>query len=1248
MKIEGNKIVKIEESDIINGTFELPSGVTVVGKSACVNNSKITKIPYGIVAIENHAFERCFSLIEIPDSVTTVGEYAFLSCVSIKNMPDSIATIGSGAFINCSSLKNVSKGLTVIPEIAFSRCYGLEIIPDGVTSVGVNAFQFCSSLTQLPDTIMFVDAGAFHHCSNLKNVPNGLTSIPNSAFCGCEALEIIPNGVVTVGVESFRQCISLKQMPDSITTVGNDAFANCSSLEKMSDSIVTAGKSSFFHCSSLKNISPGLTEILDFTFYHCYHLKSIPDGVRVVGDYAFSNCESLQEMPDSIQEIGENAFENCTSLVKISNGLVHIPESSFSCCESLKEMPDSILTVGQNSFLNCSSLEKLSNQLKVVKSSAFANCTSLSEIPSCISVIEDFTFSNCKSLKTISLDNIQNISENSFRGSSITKIITPYGEIKSDSMDSMFFLHNYLFLYANSLLKIPYNDLDEFFSNEDIRLILQTNDFFYIEDGILKFQNLFLKMRRKWDIGHELFYFLKLSTVQEFDLKTWDKIKNLFPYKTSPEMSQAFAEIMEVFGVFKKDENRNNRILTLQDFFDNPSRILENSVLTWLKEHHSHLIERINAAFQKMNISYYSVKYAIDIPKEFQVYLDYNMSEEQVRLIKKLSGTYGKQINDYLKEYYEKSVVQRNVFTRAGKQDEEIKNILFFLDSKGSFHYHSLHRIFDGCTGSFNPEFYEFFIDNLPFILNDSILQSYVKFIQKNFSEIQKYYAYTSGTKTVNLKQVMDYLTGSEFRYHPGNKEMVDAVKRSGVVSQEAFNYYQEAFEKNQVRRKTSLIKRKNIYDIDGFKIKAELLRKDEIEAALVGEVNNTNCCQRYGGVGHNCMAHAIYSDDGGVFVTKLIEDGKEILLTQSWDWQNNNVYCHDNIESTPYLDNNKKLRAAVAKVFQLDGEFIIEKSKNEVESYITARKKTIERSLMSEVEKEKEFSLLREMEKRQVIRVVTSGAGNDDLGLSEYFTSSIEVNVPLLLNGQTFILANFQPVAYNNQQVYFDEKHSAYTDSDERQYIIAGSLENLCLGKQEPLVPIYRDERRVVVEEKVRDYTFHKVQTIEKEAYPEEMQQHQDIGRNQFIEDDQNVYLGEDWYMIYEKKNDQTIYISDLAKINPSIEDESGEQIREMSTAINNLLEQYEVIEADLKEDTSYLLYLMNKKGGYIEQIGSDERYSFGDDSDGKVVTEEEQQEILQNMKDIRASKNPENRMHHVTFKKGPRWKTEQDSKKL
>ena len=983
---------------------------------------------------------------------------------------------------------------------------------------------------------------------------------------------------------------------EGITTIGNGAFEGCKLLESITlpKNITMIGEESFSGCSSLKNITlpENITTIGIATFYDCSSLESItlPESITTIGEFAFSGCSSLKNitLPESITKIEDRTFRGCKSLENII-------------------IPEGVTMIGEGAFSYCRSLENIT-------------------LPKSLETIEPKAFRSCDNLN---------------------ELTTPWGKIDISTIQLRTIPAYYLYLYVNSILKEKYDEEDFM---EEYMNPLYYNEAIYQENSIAKFKNLFYKMRKTYDINPILFSRLSLKTTEQFNLNTWNKIKSVFFFDNNLtdniDMIEAFSEMIEIFGIFENDSNKDKRIEVFKQFIENKPYRLTDSKLDILRETSGN---QLLEYFSEVSTPYYILTPpSRPIPDEFSLYLGIRLSEEKVQKIKKLSGNYGKRINDFIKENYTKKPKIEYELKEVFYDDEYINLLLFNNDIIGHVNCSSLHRMFDGCKKEFNEEFYNFFMDNLIFILNDEKIQSNLKNIQNKFDKIKKHYLNTSGIQDITLKQAMDYLENETFDYRDGNYELSQDVKKAGVNSQEAFNYYQEVFERNDVRKLSSLVKRSNIYEIDGYTIKAELLRSDDSFSMLVGETNYTNCCQVFGGVGHNCMAHAVNSDDGGIFVTRLLKDGEWILLTQSWDWQNNNVYCHDNIEGTSYLKNDKNLRKAIAKVFELDGKYIIEKSKKEVESYIKTRRKIIEKSLSAT--KKQELEELRQLEQREIIRVVTTGSGNDDLGLSNYFKQKLNVNTLIIesnlgisyLDKKKYQLSHFQPVNYNSSQVYFNNKESAYTDSNKVQYIIAGSIENLCLGKLEPLVPIYRDDRRIVLEpgENIRNYTTKKIKNMEKLSYPDNMMTHQNSSQYDF--EDSHIYLGEDWYLIYEENDDNTIYISDLAKIKPSLDDELSVQNQEIMNIIFDLVKRYDKVQADLKEDTSYLLFLINKKLGYLEQIGEDISYSFMNQGLKGTVSEKEQQDILKNSKIIKEKKNPEQIMHRITFKKGRRLEQE------
>lgn len=1007
------------------------------------------------------------------------------------------------------------------------------------------------------------------------------------------------------------------------------------------------------------------------------HKVVIPDGVSEIGTHAFYGNFALNDiyqiyeiiLPDSIKKISHDAFRDCYSLkrIKLPKDLKTIPERAFQNCHRLEEiiLPEGLEKIDSYAFDECHQLTKINlpNSITEIEDGAFSNCKHLENIeipeklekinddvfqkcpikkivlPSSIRIVGDYAFDYKKAEEITLPSNLSDFSYLSGKINNLRKINTEWGSYEipeSHLIDGREIIDIYLFLYANHLVKEKYTSLEDMKKNKFIKEILLNNG------GRLDvFKDIFYKTRKSYDVPREILEQLsRIKKPKEFSYSVWNRIKNAFPYENNYSMRIALARIIEVFGLFKKDKNQEKRIQTFLNLFD-----LQNYIL--LGYEYQELIEgkkELAKYFEKTDIQWFKLNklsLSEETPEEFYLYLSGRISLEKRRKIKKLSGTFGKKINDYINQNYNLETEEIYQVKKEYLNDRFLKNLLFQSDFFGKLNQQSMHRMFDEQLRLYNEDFYNFFIENLPFILDSINLQSHMKTIERKFPAIKKFYLRHSGIEKITLVQAMDYINNDKLIFDKGNFEFMDEAKKAGVNDQETFDFYQTIYNRNKTRQMSSLIKRSNVFEIDGFMIKAELLRKDDGFSILVGETNYTNCCQIFNGVGHNCMAHATGSDDGGIFVTKLLKDGEWILLTESWDWQNNNLYCHDNIEGTEYLKTHPELKKVVAKAFKLDAETIIEKSKTEVASYIKERKRRIEKSLV--YDKEKELKKLDELAKRQVIKVVTSGFGYDDLGLDKIFNQSFYADEERFIHGEKFTLSNFQPVEYDSSKPYFDPNRSAYSDAKSLQYILAGSLEDLVLSK-EKIEPIYRDERKVILEEEnIRDYTVEKIVSIEDKAYPEEMKVHGNENKHDFSK--ANVYIGEDWYLIYEiREYDHSIYISDLARVEPTLEDERGKQLQEIMSVIRYLVNNYDKVKADLKEDTSYILYLTNKHLGYIEQIGEDVSYPFDNEHDKRVISEEEQQEILKNYK--KQEQKNSLIMHNIAFRKNK--KLEIDSEKI
>ena len=270
MEIKNNKLIKVTDKDIINGTVNIPNNIT---------------------KIESHAFERCQSLkkIIIPDSVTEIGSGAFAGCNSLEsiNLPSGVAEIGFGAFRNCSNLQSIN-------------------IPDNVTKIGKESFWNCTNLKSinLPDNITIIEDYAFLNCTNLQsiNLPDNITEIGCGTFEVCTSLQsiTIPDSVTQIRRETFKDCTNLQSinLPDSITIIEDYAFLNCTNLQSINlpNNITEIGFLAFSNCSMLQsiNITNNITYIKYYEFHNCPKLDTIIVSENIVYTDLNKICEQIQ------------------------------------------------------------------------------------------------------------------------------------------------------------------------------------------------------------------------------------------------------------------------------------------------------------------------------------------------------------------------------------------------------------------------------------------------------------------------------------------------------------------------------------------------------------------------------------------------------------------------------------------------------------------------------------------------------------------------------------------------------------------------------------------------------------------------------------------------------------------------------------------------------------------------------------------------------------------------------------------
>lgn len=791
---------------------------------------------------------------------------------------------------------------------------------------------------------------------------------------------------------------------------------------------------------------------------------------------------------------------------------------------------------------------------------------------------------------------------------------------------------------------------------------------------------------------------MPIDMCEKFNVKTWNQLIQNPLFNQDDNTKRALVEIIAISGLFENDPNVELRKREIISLFNNYSSPISREEMDSLGISDNEWLTR---CFDPVTIKTYRLREGITIPENLANWLSVNLTMEQMARVKKETGNIGSELTKYLSPYarsengwklrngmqidlysaYLKPEMTNEEYMSLLTSPETPKEIIDFLNPyeeireqgyklkqslsdadrteiirllldsnlNNRYNFENLHRMFDGLDLSYNPDFYQFFLENQDQILASPENQAQLKDAKRKYDSFKTYYA-SRGNHNPNYNDMVVYLDKIPYVITFGNEEFAQDAKNT-KVSDEGYTFYEGLLQETRKRHLTTVPRHDKTYEYvapDGtkYQVTAKVLRADDPFNLLVGETNFTNCCQRYHNAGEACMKHASTSQDGGIFATYLIIDGVPTMLTQSWFWTNEAKACLDNVEATSLItsasgDERELLQDIATFAIKSACIDMIKSSKETVDAYIADRTKKIKNSSLSEEEKQEVLRQLEVVSQRQTIKIITVGDGCDDLRVRESFTQ-------------------IEP----EEKSYGPKGYVGYRDStgdaSHQQHIIVQTNDKI-LPPDEGYVdiPMFRDDRRIISEASsdIRYETLRKITDIESAAHKTQMIQYTKDGEYTIQEprllaqlygcplNNLRVITGEDWYYVYSDWQSE-IEVYDFAKREPRLQDEGMSQTMEMAQAFEKILSDSIVlddnghittikpIKADLREDTSYLLYLAQMKRGIIEQIGDDVAYSYTDDSEKTTVSREQQQQILANSREIRDNQNPNMVMHEVEFR--------------
>lgn len=164
MWVKNEKLIKVYENDIVNGTVRIPSSINKIADLAFFGLDNLTSIiiPVNIRYVETGAFSSCVNLV----SVKFDNPYCHIEC---------------GCFKDCENLKELElpRKLKILPNKCLYGCIAL------------------SKLT-LPQTLEIIEPMALGYVG-LKEItiPNCVKEINSIQFIGCHDLIIMYQGEIS-------------------------------------------------------------------------------------------------------------------------------------------------------------------------------------------------------------------------------------------------------------------------------------------------------------------------------------------------------------------------------------------------------------------------------------------------------------------------------------------------------------------------------------------------------------------------------------------------------------------------------------------------------------------------------------------------------------------------------------------------------------------------------------------------------------------------------------------------------------------------------------------------------------------------------------------------------------------------------------------------------------------------------------------------------------------------------------------
>ena len=433
-----------EQSAIKSVDFSRNYTILTIGENAFSQTEKLENVNFGsfVYRINEKAFWN--SGLKKADLLaceflTYIGKYAFANCTKLTEAKfsgsDNIITAKEGVFSECQNLTKVENiNFAQLDDMLFFDCENLTTLTgQNITGkIGNLAFYNCKNISAASVLAQATSIGksAFENCFSIVNIHfSNLANVQEKAFCNATNLTLVTlgNQIENIDFSAFDGCTNISQINFSSTnyTKQNDAIYSAN-MQSLLYYMPNSAQTSFNIIASLNHIeakylsqAKNLAEITSSNSnYVCQNgvLYSVAGGKKLICYPAGKTTEEFI-VPSDVTTICAQSFVGCPNLtsLQILENVQIIENNSLAKMYALEYLKISF--VGQTiSNTQTGFLGWIFGAKSYAENHKYIPNTLTGLRVSNQTQYAEGTFYECENLLSITIDNINNITNYMFTG----------------------------------------------------------------------------------------------------------------------------------------------------------------------------------------------------------------------------------------------------------------------------------------------------------------------------------------------------------------------------------------------------------------------------------------------------------------------------------------------------------------------------------------------------------------------------------------------------------------------------------------------------------------------------------------------------------------------------------------------------------------------------------------------------------------------------------------------------------------